>query len=175
MTSSWAASPRSASRRSTSAQRGPRAGWPESVPATTIDRQCGSSQQALHFAARASCRAYDVVVAAGVEVMSRVPWAHRSARTPVGLRSSVAARYERSRTEEPGHRRRDDRRSVDVSRDDLDAFSAESHRRAPRRPRSRFEREIVRSTSVTKRTGTDELMTTDEGIRPDSTSRRSPT
>ncbi|OYV64252.1 MAG: acetyl-CoA acetyltransferase, partial [Actinobacteria bacterium 21-64-8] len=49
------------------------AGWPESVPATTIDRQCGSSQQALHFAAQGVMSgAYDVVVAAGVEVMTRV-------------------------------------------------------------------------------------------------------
>jgi acetyl-CoA acyltransferase len=49
------------------------AGWPESVPATTIDRQCGSSQQALHFAAQGVMSgAYDIVVAAGVEAMSRV-------------------------------------------------------------------------------------------------------
>src|SRR6202042_553690 len=52
----------------------PAAGWPESVPATTIDRQCGSSQQALHFAAQGvMAGAYDVVVAAGVESMTRVP------------------------------------------------------------------------------------------------------
>src|SRR6266705_5609376 len=50
------------------------AGWPESVPGTTVDRQCGSSQQALHFAAQGvMAGAYDVVVAAGVESMSRVP------------------------------------------------------------------------------------------------------
>src|SRR6187455_1068568 len=50
------------------------AGWPESVPATTIDRQCGSSQQSAHFAAQGvMAGAYDVVVAAGVEVMSLVP------------------------------------------------------------------------------------------------------
>src|SRR5207248_7316691 len=50
------------------------AGWPESVPATTVDRQCGSSQQALHFAAQGvMAGAYDVVVAAGVEVMSTTP------------------------------------------------------------------------------------------------------
>ena len=50
------------------------AGWPETVPATTVDRQCGSSQQAAHFAAQGvMAGAYDVVVAAGVEVMSRVP------------------------------------------------------------------------------------------------------
>src|SRR5919112_2954504 len=50
------------------------AGWPESVPATTVDRQCGSSQQAAHFAAQGVIAgAYDVVVAAGVEGMTRVP------------------------------------------------------------------------------------------------------
>ena len=50
------------------------AGWPESVPATTVDRQCGSSQQALHFAAQGVIAgAYDVVIAAGVEVMTRTP------------------------------------------------------------------------------------------------------
>ena len=47
------------------------AGWPESVPATTVDRQCGSSQQSAHFAAQGVIAgAYDVVVAAGVEVMT---------------------------------------------------------------------------------------------------------
>ncbi|MFC8046732.1 thiolase family protein [Nocardia sp. NPDC057353] len=50
------------------------AGFPESVPATTVDRQCGSSQQAVHFAAQGVISgAYDVVIAAGVESMSRVP------------------------------------------------------------------------------------------------------
>src|SRR6202161_1179683 len=50
------------------------AGWPESVPATTVDRQCGSSQQALHFAAQGVIAgAYDIVVAAGVESMTRTP------------------------------------------------------------------------------------------------------
>ena len=50
------------------------AGWPETVPATTVDRQCGSRQQAAHFAAQGvMAGAYDIVVAAGVEVMSLVP------------------------------------------------------------------------------------------------------
>src|SRR5246127_5355517 len=50
------------------------AGFPESVPATTLDRQCGSSQQALHFAAQGVMAGpYDVVIAAGIESMSRVP------------------------------------------------------------------------------------------------------
>src|SRR6187399_2253780 len=50
------------------------AGYPDSVPGTTVDRQCGSSQQALHFAAQGvMAGAYDVVIAAGVESMTRVP------------------------------------------------------------------------------------------------------
>src|SRR3984957_13178740 len=50
------------------------AGWPESVPATTVDRQCGSSQQSVHFAAATVMSGQqDVVVAGGVESMSRVP------------------------------------------------------------------------------------------------------
>src|SRR3989449_7463605 len=50
------------------------AGFPESVPGTTIDRQCGSSQQAIHFAAQGVISgAYDAVIACGVEVMTRVP------------------------------------------------------------------------------------------------------
>jgi acetyl-CoA acetyltransferase len=72
------------------------AGWPESVPATTIDRQCGSSQQALHFAAQGVMSgAYDIVVAAGVEVMSRVAMGSsigKDSGLPMGPR--VHARYE---------------------------------------------------------------------------------
>ena len=50
------------------------AGWPEEVPATTVDRQCGSSQQAVHFAAAGVISGqYDIAVAGGVESMSRVP------------------------------------------------------------------------------------------------------
>ena len=55
-------------------QRRAGAGWPESVPATTVDRQCGSSQQSAHFAAQGVIAgAYDIVVAAGVEVMTTTP------------------------------------------------------------------------------------------------------
>ena len=62
------------------------AGWPETVPGTTVDRQCGSSQQAAHFAAQGVIAgAYDVVVAAGVEVMTRVPMGASVARRKVRL------------------------------------------------------------------------------------------
>ncbi|MFI6685763.1 thiolase family protein [Streptomyces sp. NPDC050485] len=70
------------------------AGFPDSVPATTVDRQCGSSQQAVHFAAQGVISgAYDLVVACGVESMSRVPmWSNVPAgKDPFG--PGVAARY----------------------------------------------------------------------------------
>src|SRR3989440_5783488 len=69
------------------------AGLPESVPAVTVDRQCGSSQQAVHFAAQGVLvGAYDVVIASGVESMSRVPMGSQAAgRDPFG--PQVAARY----------------------------------------------------------------------------------
>ena len=104
------------------------AGFDETVPATTIDRQCGSSQQAAHFAAQGvMAGACDIVIAAGVESMSRVP-----------LGSSVAGAEVA-----PGIRKRYPEGLVNqgisaeliahkwgFSRDELDAFAAESHRRA---------------------------------------------
>src|SRR5206468_11462627 len=59
------------------------AGFPETVPGTTVDRQCGSSQQAIHFAAQGVLSgAYDVVIAGGVEVMTRVPMGSAYAHGP---------------------------------------------------------------------------------------------
>ena len=149
------------------------AGWPESVPATTIDRQCGSSQQALHFAAQGVMSgAYDIVVAAGVEVMTRVPMGSSvgaNAGRPFG--PGVAARYEPQgglQNQGIGAEMIADQWSI--SREELDAFSAESHRRAARATaEGRFEREIV-PVYVRDENGelTDELMDTDEGIRADS-------
>ena len=67
------------------------AGWPEDIPGTTVDRQCGSSQQAAHFAAQGvMAGAYDVVVAAGVEVMTRVPMGVR--RWPTASSASRSGR-----------------------------------------------------------------------------------
>lgn len=105
------------------------AGFPESVPATTVDRQCGSSQQAGHFAAQGVIAgAYDIVIACGVESMSRVPMGSSSAgadtsgkgllrRYPEGLISQglsaelLAVRWK-------------------LEREELDAFAARSHQRA---------------------------------------------
>ena len=149
------------------------AGWPESVPATTIDRQCGSSQQALHFAAQGVMSgAYDIVVAAGVEVMSRVAMGSsigKDSGLPMGPR--VHARYEPVgglKNQGIGAEMIADQWGS--SRQDLDAFSAESHRRAAQATaEGRFEREII-PIYVRDENGepTSELMTADEGIRPDS-------
>ena len=149
------------------------AGWPESVPATTIDRQCGSSQQALHFAAQGVMSgAYDVVVAAGVEVMSRVTMGSsigKDSGFPFGPR--VMARYESQgglKNQGIGAEMIADQWGI--TREDLDAFSVESHHRAARATaEGRFEREII-PVLVRDENGlaTDEWMTADEGIRPDS-------
>src|SRR6202451_3615846 len=105
------------------------AGWPESVPATTIDRQCGSSQQALHFAAQGvMAGAYDVVIAAGVESMTRTPMGSSVVRDlgyPFGPR--MMARYEPVGGLVPqGISAEMIADKWGLSRDDLDRFSARS-------------------------------------------------
>ncbi len=148
------------------------AGWPEAVPATTVDRQCGSSQQALHFAAQGvMAGAYDVVVAAGVEVMTRVAMGSsigKDAGFPFGPR--VAERYAPVgglRSQGLGAEMIADQWGI--SREELDAFSVESHRRAARATaEGRFENEIV-PVAIRDDEGrpTEEMMRADEGIRPD--------
>ena len=90
------------------------AGFPESVPATTIDRQCGSSQQSAHFAAQGVIAgAYDVVVAAGVEVMTTTPMGASITPGSIPFGPKVMARYEpRRRPRAPGHLGRAHRRQV---------------------------------------------------------------
>ena len=153
------------------------AGWPESVPATTIDRQCGSSQQALHFAAQGvMAGAYDIVVAAGRR--EHDPHADgflgraATSGSPSGPR--MMARYH----DEEGHSRLQGQGigaemiadQWGISRDELDAFSVQSHQRAARATaEGRFENEIV-PVAVKDEEGndTEELLSADEGIRPDS-------
>jgi len=104
------------------------AGFDETVPATTIDRQCGSSQQAAHFAAQGvMAGAYDIVIAAGVESMSRVPLGSSvaGADVPAGIR----ARYPEGLVNQ-GISAELIAHKWGFSRDELDAFAAESHRRA---------------------------------------------
>jgi len=155
------------------------AGWPESVPATTIDRQCGSSQQAAHFAAQAVMSgAHDIVIAAGVEVMSLVPMGGSIGRDmgfpftdamngrdadagglgPQGIGAEMIAD------------------KWDISREDLDAFGALSQQRALQATEEgRFDNEIVpvRAKPRDKETGdlieTDDMHTADEGIRAGTT------
>ena len=150
------------------------AGWPESVPATTIDRQCGSSQQALHFAAQGvMAGAYDVVVAAGVESMTRTPMGSSVVRElgyPFGPR--MMARYkEMGGIVGQGIGAEMIADQWDISREQLDAFSARSHQRAAHATaEGRFEKEII-PVAIRDEEGadTDEQLTADEGIRPDST------
>lgn len=105
------------------------AGFPESVPATTIDRQCGSSQQAAHFAAQGVLAgAYDVVVACGVESMSRVPMGTSTGgRDPFG--PGMAARYPDGLVNQ-GVSAELIAARWKLSREELDEYSARSHQRA---------------------------------------------
>ncbi len=146
------------------------AGWPESVPATTIDRQCGSSQQALHFAAQGiMAGAYDVVVAAGVEVMSRTPMG-ASVVKDMGFPFPQAMfdRYEESGLPPQGIGAEMIADEYDITREDLDAFGAQSQQRAATATaEGRFENEII-GVPIDQGNG-EEIMTRDEGIREGST------
>ena len=154
------------------------AGWPESVPATTVDRQCGSSQQAAHFAAQGVLAgAYDVVVAAGVEVMTRTPMGASSVGgEPFG--PLAKARY--ADRETYGQRGLVPQglgaeliaQRWGLSRTDLDTFAARSQSRAANaRDEGRFDREILpverRTWDAESRTATAHGadVTADEGIR----------
>jgi acetyl-CoA acyltransferase len=135
------------------------AGFPESVPAVTVDRQCGSSQQALHFAAQGvMAGAYDLAIASGVESMSRIPIGAQSqgqdyagpgvaARWPQGLvPQGISAELIAQRW--------------GLSRQQLDEFAAESHARAARAWQSGlFDSQVTRVTELA----------IDETIRPGTT------
>ncbi|MGH8987934.1 MAG: thiolase family protein, partial [Acidimicrobiales bacterium] len=150
------------------------AGWPECVPATTVDRQCGSSQQAIHFAAQGVIAgAYDVVVAGGVESMTRTPMGSSVVRElgmPFGPR--MAARYaERGGLVNQGISAEMVADLWQISREELDTYSLGSHQRAAAATRQgRFEQEIV-PVPVRDDEGADTgvVIAADEGIRPDTT------
>jgi acetyl-CoA acyltransferase len=143
------------------------AGLPQHVPATTVDRQCGSSQQAMHFAAAGVVAGhYDLVVACGVESMSRVPMA-TNARGGTGPfpPSFLAAVDDRLWTQFRVAQVLADR--YDITRQDMDAFSLESHRRAAAAwDAGRFSREVV-PVPIRAEDGslTDKELAIDEGIR----------
>ncbi|MFC9057637.1 thiolase family protein [Streptomyces sp. NPDC057074] len=133
------------------------AGFPESVPATTVDRQCGSSQQAVHFAAQGvMAGAYDLVVACGVESMSRVPmWSNVPAGAdPFG--PGVAARYPDGLVPQ-GISAELIAAKWSLSRERMDAFAVSSHRKAAAAWESgRFDAEIAPLDGVSR----------DECVRP---------
>ena len=136
------------------------AGLPESVPATNVDRQCGSSQQAVHFAAQGvMAGAYDAVIACGVESMSRVPmWSNvPPGADPFG--PGVAARYPDGLVPQ-GVSAELIAAKWELPRSDLDRFSLESHQRAAAATEAgKFADEIVPIDGVQ----------TDESIRPGTT------
>lgn len=146
---------------------------PESVPAVSIDRQCGSSQQSLHFAAQAVMSGtMDVVIAAGVESMTRVPMGTPT-RLPMehGLGSPKSPKMEERY---PGINFSQFMgaemlaKKYGFSRDELDAFALESHKRAVKATEAgKFENEIV-PLEIDLGDGK-QMHTTDEGIRYDAT------
>ena len=142
------------------------AGWPESVPGTTIDRQCGSSQQAVAFAAATVISGQaDVVVAGGVESMSRVPMGAArgdgSAGTPLGPR--FLERYDGVYPNQ-GIGAEMIAERWGFSRSELDEFSLASHEKAAKaQADGAFEEEIAPVTTP------DGVVSADEGIRPGGT------
>jgi len=156
------------------------AGFPESVPSTTIDRQCGSSQQSAHFAAQGvMAGAYDVVIAAGVEIMSVVPMGASAMVKDVGFPfgDTMGLRYADVGGLVPqGISAELIAEKWGISREELDAFGALSQQRAEKATaEGRFDNEIipVQARPRDKETGelihTDEMHTVDEGIRPGTT------
>ena len=143
------------------------AGFPEEVVGTTIDRQCGSGQQSSHFAAQGvMAGAYDVVIAAGVESMTRVPMgitAQQGPGKPFG--PLMVDRYARSLVPQ-GISAEMAAEKWGLSRESLDRIAYDSHMRAVRATEEgRFSREIV--PVEVPMNGSTGMMVTDEGIRPD--------
>ena len=142
------------------------AGFPEDVVGVTIDRQCGSGQQASHFAAQGvMAGAYDVAIAAGVESMTRVPMgvtAQRGPGKPFG--PLMVERYARSLVPQ-GISAEMVAEKWGLSRESLDRIACESHMRAARATgEGRFGREMVPVEVASN--GSRETMVADEGIRP---------
>jgi acetyl-CoA acyltransferase len=141
------------------------AGWPETVPGTTVDRQCGSSQQAAHFAAQGVIAgAYDVVVAGGVEAMTRVPMGSSMADGKYGwpFGPAVGARYaDQGGLVPQGISAELVADKWGLSRIELDEFGARSQQLAAvATEQGRFEREMIAVLGADGST-----VTRDEGLR----------
>jgi acetyl-CoA acyltransferase len=135
------------------------AGWPESVPGTTVDRQCGSSQQAVHFAAAGLVAGhYDVVVAGGIESMSRVPMgSSRGSQDPMGPR--FMERYD-GVSPNQGIGAEMIAQRWGLSRTQLDEFALRSHERAAAaQDEGRFDAQLAPVDAPEGR------VTADEGVR----------
>ena len=137
------------------------AGFPKEVPGTTIDRQCGSSQQAVHFASQAILSGdMDVVIAGGVENMTRVPMGsnHQGVRPSQKYRDSYEVINQGLSAERIAEK-------WGISREDCDRYSVESHARALKAQKEgRFEREII-PVMGTDKEGNEIEVTQDQGPR----------
>jgi acetyl-CoA acyltransferase len=140
------------------------AGWPESVPATSIDRQCGSSQQAAHFAAQGVIAgAYDIAVACGVESMSRIPMGTAvMGQDPYG--PSMARRYPDGLVGQ-GISAELIAAKWGLTRDELDEFAARSHRLAAAATEAGLFADEIIPLTVTGPDGGRRAHTADETIR----------
>jgi acetyl-CoA acyltransferase len=141
------------------------AGWPETVPGTTVDRQCGSSQQAAHFAAAGVIAGqYDVAVAGGVESMTRVPMLITVTNGP-GLPYSprMNARYDNGLVSQ-GISSEIIAKRWGITREDVDRLALTSHARAAAAiDEGRFKTQIAPVTVETD--GETRVVETDEGVR----------
>jgi len=145
------------------------AGWPESVPGVTLDRQCGSSQQAAHFAAQGvMAGVYDVVVAAGVESMTRVPMGISFSQGPgKPFGPKMSARYDRQLVPQ-GISAEMIAEHWSLGREELDQIAYDSQMRAHRATvEGRFDSQIIPIETTDE--GQSITMTLDEGIRPSTT------
>lgn len=144
------------------------AGFPEEVVGVTVDRQCGSGQQAAHFAAQGVIAgAYDIVIAGGVESMTRVPMGVTAQQGPgMPFGPKVAERYAHGLVPQ-GISAELIAEKWGLGREYLDSLALESHRRAARATdEGRFERQII-PIRVTLEDGAEEMVTLDEGFRRD--------
>jgi acetyl-CoA acyltransferase len=141
------------------------ADFPIHVPGTTLDRQCGSSQQAVHFASQAILSGdMDIVIAGGVESMSRVPMG--ATRLNSAWSEELTSRYEMINQGLSAERIAE---IWGLSRRQVDEFSLESHHRALRaQEEGRFDREIM-PLEVTSADGTTAIVKQDEGPRKETT------
>ena len=140
------------------------AGLPEEVPATTVDRQCGSSQQAAHFAAQGVLAgAYDIAIACGVESMTRVPMGSSAQTAGFPFSDRVMSRYEGGLVPQ-GISAEIIADRWEITREESDQFGARSHERAGQATTSGAFKNEIFPIKIETENGTD-LFEMDEGIR----------